>query len=95
MISVVRWENDGLVLLDQRLLPGKIEYVKCADFREVAHAIRDMVVRGAPAIGIAGAYGVALAAKESAGVSFLENAAREIKGPDLRRLICPGRLTGS
>lgn len=60
MIQAVIWKGDHLLLLDQRLLPERIEYVKCKDYREVADGIRDMVVRGAPAIGIAGGYGVAL-----------------------------------
>ena len=48
--------------IDQRILPGRIEYVRCRDALEVATAIRDMVVRGAPAIGCAAAFGVALEA---------------------------------
>jgi len=60
----VRLEEDGpaVVLLDQRRLPDEIAEVRCATADEVADAIRDMVVRGAPAIGIAAAYGIALAA---------------------------------
>jgi methylthioribose-1-phosphate isomerase len=57
-------EEDGpaVVLLDQRRLPDEVAEVRCATATEVADAIRDMVVRGAPAIGIAAAYGLALAA---------------------------------
>jgi len=60
----VRLEEDGpaVVLLDQRRLPDEIAEVRCATADDVADAIRDMVVRGAPAIGIAAAYGIALAA---------------------------------
>jgi methylthioribose-1-phosphate isomerase len=64
-ITPLHWDNDALVLLDQRLLPGEETYVRCADYRGVVEAIRTMVVRGAPAIGIAGAYGVVLAAREA------------------------------
>ncbi len=60
MVQAVIWKGDKVLLLDQRLLPERVEYVECVDFREVAAGIRDMVVRGAPAIGIAGGYGVAL-----------------------------------
>ena len=55
-------ETRRLCLLDQRLLPGTTGWVDCASSREVAAAIRDMVVRGAPAIGVTAAYGMALAA---------------------------------
>ena len=58
------WEKGKLSLMDQRLLPTRIEYVQCADWRCVATCIKDMVVRGAPAIGAAAAYGIALAAAE-------------------------------
>ena len=59
---VVRLEDDAVVLLDQRRLPDEEVDVRCASAREVAEAIRAMVVRGAPALGIAAAYGYALAA---------------------------------
>ncbi|HUJ55551.1 MAG TPA: S-methyl-5-thioribose-1-phosphate isomerase [Gaiellaceae bacterium] len=62
---IVRLEEDGpaVVLLDQRRLPHEVAEVRCASAAEVAEAIRTMVVRGAPAIGIAAAYGLALAAR--------------------------------
>ena len=59
-VEPIRWKGDRLELLDQRLLPGKAVYVTCRSAAEVAHAIRDMVVRGAPAIGCAAAFGVVL-----------------------------------
>lgn len=62
----IRWDRQSLELLDQRLLPGKIRYVHCATAAEVAAAIQVMVVRGAPAIGIVAAYGVALGARQHA-----------------------------
>ncbi len=58
------WKGDGLLLLDQRLLPHLTEYVHCRTAEEVADAIRGMAVRGAPAIGIAAAYGVVLAVRQ-------------------------------
>ena len=59
----IQWTGDALVLLDQRALPQEERWVACRSAGEVADAIRDMVVRGAPAIGIAAAYGLALAAR--------------------------------
>jgi methylthioribose-1-phosphate isomerase len=61
-IRPIRWQDRRLSLLDQRRLPFDVEYVDCADSHEVTRAIRELVVRGAPAIGIAAAYGVVLAA---------------------------------
>ncbi len=60
-IRAVLWEDDKLKLLDQRLLPQQEVYLEFDEPRAVAAAIRDMVVRGAPAIGITAAYGVVLA----------------------------------
>lgn len=62
--KAVQWRDDRLVLLDQRRLPGEESYIELEDAGAVAAAIRDMVVRGAPAIGISAAYGVVLAARQ-------------------------------
>lgn len=62
-IRAIVWRNNVLELLDQRLLPGRTEYLRLGDAAAVARAITDMVVRGAPAIGITAAYGVVLAAR--------------------------------
>ena len=59
-VEPIRWKGDRLELLDQRLLPDQTVYVTCRSAEEVAAAIRDMVVRGAPAIGCAAAFGVVL-----------------------------------
>src|SRR5581483_6493919 len=61
-VETLRWTGERLELIDQRGLPGRLDYVSCASAAEVAAAIRDMVVRGAPAIGCAAAFGVALEA---------------------------------
>ncbi len=63
MVLTLDWKNDSLLLLDQRLLPNQVSYRECRAWGEVAEAIKEMVVRGAPAIGIAAAFGVALAAR--------------------------------
>jgi methylthioribose-1-phosphate isomerase len=62
LISPLRWERGVLSLIDQRLLPTEERWIDYRDHREVARAIVDMVVRGAPAIGITAAYGVVLGA---------------------------------
>src|SRR5215831_6178537 len=65
-MATVEWDPaaDGVRLIDQTRLPAEEAYVVCRTAAEVAAAIRDMVVRGAPAIGAAAAYGTALAARE-------------------------------
>ncbi|TWH04829.1 MULTISPECIES: S-methyl-5-thioribose-1-phosphate isomerase [Pseudoxanthomonas] len=62
-IRPILWTGEALELLDQRKLPFAVEHVTCRDSDEVAQAIRDLAVRGAPAIGIAAAWGVVLAAR--------------------------------
>jgi len=62
-VRPISWRDDALHLLDQRLLPQRHEEMICRDVGTVAQAIEDMVVRGAPAIGITAAYGVALAGR--------------------------------
>lgn len=59
-VSPIRWENGEVSILDQRLLPWRVHYIKCKNYRQVANAIRYMAIRGAPAIGIAAAMGIAL-----------------------------------
>ncbi|KRE93797.1 methylthioribose-1-phosphate isomerase [Frateuria sp. Soil773] len=63
-VRAVQWQGDRLRLLDQRLLPGEERWIDCRDAAAVTQAIRDLVVRGAPAIGIAAAWGVVLAAQQ-------------------------------
>ncbi len=62
-VETVRWSDGSIRLLDQRLLPGVESYLECRDVETLASAIRSLAVRGAPAIGIAAGYGVALAAR--------------------------------
>ena len=62
-VETLRWRDGALEMVDQRLLPARIEFVACNTAADVARAIREMVVRGAPAIGCAAAYGVALDAR--------------------------------
>ena len=63
-IRAVQWQGDHLRLLDQRLLPREERWIDCNDASQITQAIKDLAVRGAPAIGIAAAWGVARAAKQ-------------------------------
>jgi methylthioribose-1-phosphate isomerase len=65
MIRTIEWTDEGVVMIDQRVLPVEETYLTFKDYREVAEAIRALVVRGAPAIGVAAAMGVALGIKNS------------------------------
>jgi methylthioribose-1-phosphate isomerase len=65
MIKTVEWTNQGVRFIDQRRLPTEEVYVVCQSYEEVAAAIRDMTVRGAPAIGVSAAMGVALGMQQS------------------------------
>lgn len=74
----LRWDsrNGNLVLLDQKCLPSEVRWVVCSDHSEVAKSIENMTVRGAPAIGIAAAYGMVLAARGGGLESVRESAER-------------------
>lgn len=81
----IRFTRESVALLDQRLLPTEVTYVECGDWRCVAKGIEDMVVRGAPAIGAAAAFGMSLAAlalrhhQESGFYAGLQDAADGLK----------------
>ena len=68
MIKTLEWTAEGVRFIDQTKLPTEEVYVTCRTYQEVAAAIRDMIVRGAPAIGVAAAMGIALGMKHSRGV---------------------------
>ncbi|MFQ5914111.1 MAG: S-methyl-5-thioribose-1-phosphate isomerase [Nitrospinota bacterium] len=72
MVRTIDFQDGALVLIDQRKLPLEEGYVRCTNHREVAEAIRGMVVRGAPAIGVTAAFGMALAAREFKGAENAE-----------------------
>jgi methylthioribose-1-phosphate isomerase len=65
MVETIQWTPDGVVMIDQTRLPREETYVTCRSYTEVAEAIRSMVIRGAPAIGVAAAMGVALGVLET------------------------------
>ena len=64
-VETIEWTRDGVVMIDQTRLPREMVYVTCRNYVEVADAIRHMVIRGAPAIGVAAAMGVAIGALQS------------------------------
>lgn len=66
MVETIQWTDDGVVMIDQTRLPRQQVYVVCKSYTEVADAIKTMVIRGAPAIGVAAAMGVALGVIENA-----------------------------
>jgi methylthioribose-1-phosphate isomerase len=72
MIKTVEWTNEGVRMLDQRLLPTEEKYLMLRSYEEVADAIKKMVVRGAPAIGVSAAMGLALGANQSVGTSIAD-----------------------
>ncbi len=67
MVKTIEWTPGGVVMIDQRKLPREEVYVTCRTYQEVAEAIRAMVIRGAPAIGVAAAMGVALGMQDTPG----------------------------
>ena len=79
-LKTVEWKDNSVIMIDQTKLPNILEYVTYTDFNQVADAIRALVVRGAPAIGVSGAFGLALATlqcqtnEKDELISFLENA---------------------
>jgi methylthioribose-1-phosphate isomerase len=65
MVETIQWTDGGVVMIDQTRLPIEEKYVACTTYQEVAYAIRNMVIRGAPAIGVATAMGIALGVKSA------------------------------
>ncbi|HYV00228.1 MAG TPA: S-methyl-5-thioribose-1-phosphate isomerase [Pyrinomonadaceae bacterium] len=72
MIKTIEWTDEGIRMLDQRLLPTEEKYLMLRSYEDVADAIKKMVVRGAPAIGVSAAMGLALGASQSVGTSVAD-----------------------
>src|SRR6266576_3045516 len=72
MIKTVEWTNEGIRMIEQRVLPTEEKYLLLRSYEEVAEAIKKMVVRGAPAIGVSAAMGLALGASQSVGMSVVD-----------------------
>jgi methylthioribose-1-phosphate isomerase len=79
VLPTIEWNDEGIVMIDQRKLPGAEIYVKCKTPKEVAKAIKTMVIRGAPAIGVAAAMGLALGVKQSTATGTTKLAAEFYK----------------
>ncbi len=79
-LRTIEWKDNSVIMIDQTKLPNALEYVTFTDYNQIADAIRTLIVRGAPAIGVSGAFGLALAALQSDAsekdelISYLENA---------------------
>ncbi len=91
MYPVIEWKDDAVVMLDQRLLPGEKKFITLRSHKDVARSIREMVIRGAPAIGIAAAYGIALGVSELEGDPRLQQSP---KGTPPQQEGQPGFLEG-
>ncbi|HTQ57341.1 MAG TPA: S-methyl-5-thioribose-1-phosphate isomerase [Bryobacteraceae bacterium] len=76
MVETIQWTPEGVVMIDQTRLPLVEEYVTCRTYEDVAAAIRNMVIRGAPAIGVAAAMGVALGVAHAGGTDLDADVAR-------------------
>ena len=72
MLPTIDWTDDAIVMIDQRKLPVEEVYVRCRTAPEVAKAIKTMVIRGAPAIGVAAAMGLALGVRHQQGHGHAE-----------------------
>lgn len=72
MIIPVKWSDEGVLMLDQRLLPTEEKWLTLKTYNDVAVGIKDMVVRGAPAIGVSAAYGIALGMKNFVGTNMVD-----------------------
>ena len=79
-LKTIEWKDNSVIMIDQTKLPNILEFVTFTDFNDVANAIRTLVIRGAPAIGVAGAFGLALASLQSQAteknelLSYMKNA---------------------
>lgn len=71
-LTTISWEDDGVKIIDQTKLPGSLEFVTCFTYLDIADAIKKLAIRGAPAIGVAAAMGLALCAKKNTSISKAE-----------------------
>ncbi|MFQ3574039.1 MAG: S-methyl-5-thioribose-1-phosphate isomerase [Thermodesulfovibrionales bacterium] len=77
-METIKWQEDRILILDQRLLPHEVRYIECLDYLMVADAIKQLSIRGAPAIGIASAMAIALSARQQ-NASYFEGFYRNMK----------------
>jgi methylthioribose-1-phosphate isomerase len=79
MIETIQWTDSGVVMIDQTRLPREEVYVTCTDYQQVAEAIRSMVIRGAPAIGVAAAMGIALGIRHANSLAEFDSICETIR----------------
>ena len=89
MLPTIAKEDDAVVMIDQRKLPAQEIYVRCRTAAEVAKAIKTMVIRGAPAIGVAAAFGIALGMRKSTATGTQKFAAEFYKTCELMAATSP------
>lgn len=89
MLPTIDWRDDAIIMVDQRKLPGREVYARCRGAHDVARAIRAMVIRGAPAIGVAAAMGLALCARRGVGKGVRRRAADFEKACQMMALTRP------
>tara|TARA_B110000014_G_scaffold50624_1_gene33682 strand:- start:163 stop:1197 length:1035 start_codon:yes stop_codon:yes gene_type:complete len=83
-LKTIEWKDNTVIMIDQTKLPNVLEYVSYNDYNQVANAIKTLVIRGAPAIGVSGAFGLALASLQSTAteknelISYMENAKKTL-----------------
>ena len=96
MVPTVEWKDGAVRLLDQSRLPMHVEFIDCRDYRAVAQAIRELKVRGAPAIGVTAAMGVALGARALKTTGYDEFVAAVGRPSQRLHFVDPikGRVTG-
>ena len=80
MIETIQWTDAGVVMIDQTRLPHEERYVTCTNYHQVADAIRTMVIRGAPAIGVAAAMGIALGMQQAQSSRRVRRDLRDARG---------------
>ena len=69
-VPTIEWKNNRVRIIDQSVLPNRFKFVQCTSAKDVYHAIKDLIIRGAPAIGIAGAFGMYLGIRNSKAKDF-------------------------
>ena len=82
MVKTIAWKDNKVIMLDQSRLPIDVVYIECKDHLKVAEGIRKLWIRGAPAIGIAAAMGIALAAREIRADSREEFSEKNFETPE-------------
>src|SRR6202050_2510765 len=81
MVETIQWTDAGVVMIDQTRLPREQVFVTCRGYKQVAEAIRSMVIRGAPAIGVAAAMGIALGMRHAQSSAEFDGIGEPLRAP--------------